>query len=157
VTIPGLHIGTSSFTAAGWSGSFYPPQLKPKEFLSYYYATKFNTVEIDSTYYATPSVSTVNGWYGRTPPDFLFAAKNADGQQLHCHNRPGNFTYGPIHFAEPPFPRKSVILNVSLFGPIRAVPGATEGISTGFYQRTFMSSRSPLRSTQQQRIAIRGG
>ncbi len=46
----------------------------PKEFLSYY-ATKFNTVEIDSTYYVTPSVSTVNGWYEKTPSDFLFAAK----------------------------------------------------------------------------------
>jgi uncharacterized protein YecE (DUF72 family) len=38
-----LHIGTSSFTAAGWSGSFYPSELKPKEFLTYY-TTKFNMV-----------------------------------------------------------------------------------------------------------------
>ncbi len=74
VTIPGLRIGTSSFTAAGWSGPFYPPELKPREYLTYY-ATKFNTVEVDSTFYATPSVSTVNGWRDKTPEGFIIAAK----------------------------------------------------------------------------------
>jgi uncharacterized protein YecE (DUF72 family) len=44
------------------------------DFLSYY-ARQFQTVEIDSTYYATPSASTVTNWYERTPPDFIFAAK----------------------------------------------------------------------------------
>ena len=33
--------------ATGWSGPFYPPELKPKEYLTIY-ATKFNTVEVDS-------------------------------------------------------------------------------------------------------------
>jgi uncharacterized protein YecE (DUF72 family) len=74
VAIPDLRIGTSSFTAAGWSGPFYPPELKPKEYLTYY-ATKFNTVEVDSTFYATPSVSTVNGWRDKTPEGFIIAAK----------------------------------------------------------------------------------
>ena len=74
ITIPDLRIGTSSFTAAGWSGPFYPPELKPKEYLTYY-ATKFNTVEVDSTFYATPSVSTVNGWRDKTPEGFIIAAK----------------------------------------------------------------------------------
>jgi uncharacterized protein YecE (DUF72 family) len=72
--IPGVHIGTSAFTAAGWPGSFYPEGMQPRDFLSYY-ATKFDTVEVDSTFYRTPSVSTVNGWYEKTPPDFIFAAK----------------------------------------------------------------------------------
>ena len=71
---PGLFIGTSAFTANGWSGAFYPPGMKPQGFLSYY-ATQFRTVEIDSTYYGTPSASTVTSWYERTPPDFIFAAK----------------------------------------------------------------------------------
>jgi uncharacterized protein YecE (DUF72 family) len=66
VSTPDLRIGTSSFTAAGWSGPFYPPELKPWEYLTYY-ATKFNTVEVDSTFYATPSASTVNGWRDKTP------------------------------------------------------------------------------------------
>jgi hypothetical protein len=50
----GLLLGTSAFTANGWPGAFYPPGMKPRDFLSYY-ARLFQTVEIDSTYYATPS------------------------------------------------------------------------------------------------------
>jgi uncharacterized protein YecE (DUF72 family) len=71
---PGLFLGTSAFTAAGWPGSFYPPGMKSPDYLTYY-ATKFQTVEIDSTYYGTPSASTVTSWYEKTPPDFVFAAK----------------------------------------------------------------------------------
>lgn len=71
---PGLLLGTSSFTADGWQVSFYPPGTKPRNFLSYY-ATQFNTVEIDSTYYGTPSAQTVTNWFERTPLDFVFAAK----------------------------------------------------------------------------------
>jgi len=69
-----IRLGTSAFTAAGWEDAFYPAGMKPADFLSYY-ATKFNTVEVDSTFYRTPAVSTVKGWYVKTPPGFLFAAK----------------------------------------------------------------------------------
>jgi uncharacterized protein YecE (DUF72 family) len=71
---PGLLLGTSAFTANGWAGAFYPPSMKPHDFLSYY-AKQFKTVEIDSTYYGTPSAATVTSWYEKTPPDFVFAAK----------------------------------------------------------------------------------
>jgi uncharacterized protein YecE (DUF72 family) len=67
-------LGTSSFTASGWQGSFYPIGMNQREYLSDY-AQKFKTVEIDSTFYGTPSEATVNNWYKRTPPDFVFAAK----------------------------------------------------------------------------------
>ncbi len=69
-----IRIGTSAFTAAGWAGSFYPKGMKSTEYLSFY-ATKFDAVELDNTFYATPAVSTVKGWYAKTPPGFLFAAK----------------------------------------------------------------------------------
>src|SRR5271169_5081931 len=69
-----LRIGTSAFTAAGWPGTFYPEGLPEREYLSYY-ATKFDTVEVDSTFYRTPSLSTVKGWNTKTPSGFLFAAK----------------------------------------------------------------------------------
>jgi uncharacterized protein YecE (DUF72 family) len=36
---------------------------------------KFDTVEVDSTFYRTPTLSTVQGWYSKTPPGFVFAAK----------------------------------------------------------------------------------
>jgi uncharacterized protein YecE (DUF72 family) len=71
---PGIYLGTSSFTASGWEGNFYPAGMKSREFLSYY-ATQFSTVEVDSTFYGTPVASTVTSWYEKTPPDFLFAAK----------------------------------------------------------------------------------
>lgn len=69
-----LRIGTSAFTAAGWPGTFYPEGLPEREYLSYY-ATKFDIVEVDSTFYRTPALTTVRGWYAKTPEGFLFAAK----------------------------------------------------------------------------------
>jgi uncharacterized protein YecE (DUF72 family) len=48
--------------------------MKPAEYLSYY-ATQFDTVEVDSTFYRTPALSTVKGWYAKTPPGFIFAVK----------------------------------------------------------------------------------
>lgn len=48
--------------------------MKPAEYLSFY-ATKFDTVELDNTFYRTPALTTVQGWYAKTPPGFLFAAK----------------------------------------------------------------------------------
>ena len=69
-----IRIGTSAFTARGWEGGFYPRGMKPADYLSFY-ATKYNTVELDNTFYRTPALSTVKGWYAKTPPGFLFAAK----------------------------------------------------------------------------------
>jgi hypothetical protein len=65
---PGLLLGTSAFTAAGWEGSFYPDGMKQRDFLPFY-SSQFATVELDSTFYGTPSASTVTGWYEKTPPD----------------------------------------------------------------------------------------
>jgi uncharacterized protein YecE (DUF72 family) len=59
---PGLLLGTSAFTANGWTGAFYPRGMKPPEFLNYYFK-KFKTVELDSTYYGRPRAATVSGWY----------------------------------------------------------------------------------------------
>jgi uncharacterized protein YecE (DUF72 family) len=72
--IASIRVGTSAFTAAGCENAFYPAGMKPAEYLTYY-ATKFNTVEVDSTFYRTPSVATVNGWANKTPEGFLFALK----------------------------------------------------------------------------------
>jgi uncharacterized protein YecE (DUF72 family) len=69
-----LCLGTSSFTKEGWKNSFYPKGMQSRDYLSYY-ATQFNTVEIDATFYGVPAISTVKGWYAKTPADFLFALK----------------------------------------------------------------------------------
>jgi uncharacterized protein YecE (DUF72 family) len=69
-----FRIGTSAFTAAGWETSFYPAGMKPRDYLTYY-ATKFDTVEIDSTFYRSPAKAVVQGWAEKTPKGFLIAAK----------------------------------------------------------------------------------
>src|SRR5437667_12511541 len=71
---PGILLGTSAFTAAGWEGSFYPRGMQSRDFLSYY-ATQFATVEVDSTFYGCPSPNTVKNWAARTPEDFIFSVK----------------------------------------------------------------------------------
>ena len=70
----GIFLGTSAFTAEGWEGTFYPKGMRPAEYLTHY-ATRFRTVEVDSTFYRTPAATTVRGWYEKTPKDFIFAAK----------------------------------------------------------------------------------
>lgn len=67
-------LGTSSFTATGWEGSFYPKGLRSADYLPFY-AQHFHTVEIDATYYACPSVQTVRNWASRTPDGFIFSVK----------------------------------------------------------------------------------
>ena len=73
-SVPGILLGTSSFTATGWEGSFYPKGMRSADYLDFY-AEHFQTVEIDSTFYGCPSVRTVNNWAARTPDDFIFAVK----------------------------------------------------------------------------------
>ncbi len=66
--------GTQGFAFDDWVGPFYPEGTPKKAYLEAY-SRNFRTVEIDSTFYGVPRVSTVEGWYQRTPPGFRFAAK----------------------------------------------------------------------------------
>ena len=77
---PLIRLGTSAFTAAGWEGTFYPAGMKSADFLTHY-ATKFNAVEVDSTFYRTPAISTVKGWYAKTPPRVPVRSENSSGHQ----------------------------------------------------------------------------
>lgn len=69
-----IFLGTSSFTATGWEDSFYPRGLKSSDYLAYY-AEHFDSVEVDSTFYACPSAKTVSGWFFKTPDSFIFWVK----------------------------------------------------------------------------------
>ncbi len=69
-----VRFGTSSFSSADWVGSVYPVGTRPADFLSVY-SRRFDAVEVDSTYYATPRPSVVDGWARKTPDGFLIAAK----------------------------------------------------------------------------------
>ncbi len=74
LAIPNLRLGTSSWSSEDWVGTFYPPGTPPADFLPEY-AKHFDTVEVDSTFYRSPSRSMVKNWRERTPPGFVFAAK----------------------------------------------------------------------------------
>jgi uncharacterized protein YecE (DUF72 family) len=74
VNLPPIFLGTSSFTASGWAGSFYPKGMRPADYLGFY-AEHFQTVEVDSTFYACPSAQTVSNWAARTPEAFIFSVK----------------------------------------------------------------------------------
>lgn len=69
-----VHIGTQGWNYDAWAGSFYPPGTRPAEYLTVY-ARAFDTVEVDSTFYAVPSAKTVRGWAHRTPAHFRFSLK----------------------------------------------------------------------------------
>lgn len=69
-----LHIGTQGWNYSAWAGSFYPDGTRAADYLSTY-ARAFDTVEVDSTFYAVPPVATVRGWFDRTPHNFVFALK----------------------------------------------------------------------------------
>jgi uncharacterized protein YecE (DUF72 family) len=71
---PEIRLGTSSFTAAGWSGAFYPIRMRQAEYLSFY-SSRFDTVEVDSTFYAIPTIETVENWARKTPAGFVFSLK----------------------------------------------------------------------------------
>ncbi len=69
-----LFLGTQGFAFDDWVGPFYPPGTQKSEYLEHY-AAHFPTVEIDSTFYATPRPEVVRGWRDRTPEGFRFSAK----------------------------------------------------------------------------------
>ena len=73
---PGFRVGTASWTdptllAAG----FYPARAGSAEARLRFYAEHFNTVEVDSTYYALPSERNAALWAARTPDGFHFNIK----------------------------------------------------------------------------------
>ncbi len=67
-----LRLGTCGWSFADWKDTFYPPGTKNE---LAYYASQFDAVEIDSTYYRIPSAKSVDAWRERTPRGFLFCPK----------------------------------------------------------------------------------
>ena len=69
-----LHIGTSGWSYNHWNGVFYPPEVKPAQYLEYY-QTWFDCVELNSSFYHLPKKMTASGWMDRTPENFRFCPK----------------------------------------------------------------------------------
>ena len=123
-------VGVSGFSYASWKGNFYPKDLKSEDFLGSY-SQKLNSVEINSSFYAPPSATTVKSWSAKAQDDFRFSIK-APRQITHIlklgkgssdsAKRLGKTLdmlgpkRGPILFQLPPFLRQDLKLLESFLG-----------------------------------------
>lgn len=69
-----LLIGTSGYDYPEWKGVFYPQELKRKDFLSYY-ATQFNALELNNTFYNMPTAERLYSFYERSEGKLQFSVK----------------------------------------------------------------------------------
>ena len=69
-----IRVGCSGWQYKHWRGDFYPSDLPQKRWFEHY-ATVFDTVEINNSFYRLPEESTFAAWAARAPRGFLFAVK----------------------------------------------------------------------------------
>jgi uncharacterized protein YecE (DUF72 family) len=69
-----LYIGTSGWNYADWKERFYPAGLKQSEWLGYL-ARRFDTTEINNSFYRIPTREYVERWAGQVSGRFRFAVK----------------------------------------------------------------------------------
>ena len=69
-----LYVGTSGYSYKEWKGSFYPATIPAKDMLSYY-ASRFQAVELNNTFYRLPQPSMVESWKSQVPDNFRFSVK----------------------------------------------------------------------------------
>ena len=71
---PEARIGCSGWQYRDWRGSFYPADLPTRAWLPYY-AARFETVEVNNTFYRLPESTTFAAWRDATPASFQIAVK----------------------------------------------------------------------------------
>lgn len=71
---PRLFVGTSGWAYPTWKPGFYPEKLAAKKFLPYY-ASQLNSVEVNYTFRALPTVKTLESWIASVPDGFRFSFK----------------------------------------------------------------------------------
>jgi uncharacterized protein YecE (DUF72 family) len=69
-------VGTSGWTYDDWVGKFYPEGVKGSQRLVFY-VTKFNTVEINATFYRLPTQKMLDAWNRRLPEGFHLVVKGS--------------------------------------------------------------------------------
>jgi uncharacterized protein YecE (DUF72 family) len=100
ILAPGrLCVGTSGWVYRQWRGSFYPESLRQKDWFGYY-AERFDTAEINATFYRLPSPAAVAVWREAAPPGFQFAWKASryitQAKKLRDVEAPLARVYGPM-------------------------------------------------------------
>jgi uncharacterized protein YecE (DUF72 family) len=71
-----IRIGCSGWNYASWRGDFYPKGVGPSRWLEHY-ATVFDTVEVNTTFYRLARREAVERWVRQTPERFCFAVKSS--------------------------------------------------------------------------------
>ena len=150
---PRFRIGTQGWNYDEWAGWFYPTGTKPNDRLELY-SRAFDTVEVDSTFYAMPPAERFQSWYERTPGGFLFTLKlprdithdarlvNADEVLIEFCNRSALLQekLGPLLIQLPPDMSSREFDSVDAF--VRALPAELEFAiefrhATWFNERTY--------------------
>ena len=69
-----VRIGTSGWVYPHWRGTFYPKDLPTKEWLAYY-AQRFDTVELNNSFYRQPTREQFVRWRRTVPAGFAYSVK----------------------------------------------------------------------------------
>ena len=69
-----IRVGTSGYSYPEWRGTFYAARFPTARMLAYY-AGRFDTVELNNTFYRMPTATAIAGWAAEAPPGFVFALK----------------------------------------------------------------------------------
>ena len=68
------HVGCSGWSYKDWRGVVYPADAPPRRWFELY-AQRFDTVELNNTFYRLPPPSTAEAWAAQAPPGFTYAVK----------------------------------------------------------------------------------
>jgi uncharacterized protein YecE (DUF72 family) len=71
-----IRVGTSGWHYKHWLGNFYPAKMPASQMLAYY-CERFDTVEINNSFYRLPTEKSLAMWRDATPKHFVFAAKGS--------------------------------------------------------------------------------
>ena len=67
-------VGCSGWSYKDWRGVVYPADLPQRRWFEHY-ASRFDTVELNATFYRLPAARTVESWAERAPTGFVYATK----------------------------------------------------------------------------------
>lgn len=71
---PHLHVGTSGWVYPHWRGLFYPQDLPQSRWFDHY-AERFDTVEVNNSFYRLPDAAVFGRWKAQSPAGFIYALK----------------------------------------------------------------------------------
>ena len=117
-----IRVGTSGYSYKEWKGTFYPDDLPAAKMLPFY-GERFDSVEINNTFYRMPDAKMVAKWGEQVPDGFTFVLKapqrithqkrlvgaGDDLRQLFEAGEVLGSKLGPVLFQLPPFSRKDAL------------------------------------------------